>query len=148
MNRISYHILGFFSLSVFCLLIAGCSDGKPRRIPVSGTVTFQNLETPETGTLYFVPITTETSGLKRPAFAVFDRSGKYAVTSFGKDKRDGLLPGKYKVYAEAFEKVPTLEEPTPKSFVPAKYSDPEQTPFTLDVPAGSGKITKDFVIEK
>lgn len=129
-----------------CAIILGCSDGKPPRTPVKGKVIFDKMETPKTGTVYFAPITEETTGLKRPAFAVFDHSGEFVVTSFGKDRHDGLLPGKYKVYIEAFDVVPTLENPTPKSYVPKRYKDPKKTPFELEVPAQSRKITCEFVI--
>lgn len=129
-----------------CILFTGCSDGKPQRIPVQGKVIFEKMDTPQTGTVYFAPISSDTPGLKRPAHALFDQSGTFSVTSFGKDSHDGLLPGKYKVYVEAFSVVPTLENPTPKSYVPKRYQDPKETPLMLEVPEKSGKISCEFII--
>ncbi len=134
------------ALSFGVLFSVGCSDGKPKRIPVRGTITFKGMEMPQSGTIYFAP-QKENSGIKRPAMASFSKNGTFAVSSFGRDKQDGLLPGIYKVYVEAFETMPTLENPTPKTYVSAQYSDPEKTPLSLEVKSGSGKIVYDLVIE-
>ena len=127
------------------VIISGCSDGKPKRTPVSGRVIFEGLEQPAEGVIYFAPVSGE---LKRPGFGKFDSTGHYSVTSFGREKQDGLLPGTYKVYVEAFKSVPTPENPNPPSYVPTIYQTADKTPLELVVPSGGKKITQDFTITK
>lgn len=126
-------------------IILGCSDGKPRRTPVSGRIIFEGIEQPAEGVIYFAP---DSAALKRPGFGKFDASGKYSVTSFGREKEDGLLPGTYKVYVEAFKSTPTPENPNPPSYIPSRYQSAAETPLQLTVPENSKKIEQDFTISK
>ena len=140
-----YNILILTALLTVTALLSGCSDGKPKRTPVSGRILFEGLEQPAEGVIYFAPVSGE---LKRPGFGKFDSTGRYSVTSFGREKQDGLLPGTYKVYVEAFKSLPTPENPNPPSYVPAIYQSAEKTPLELVVPPGGNKITQDFTITK
>ncbi|MBR5711098.1 MAG: hypothetical protein IKX40_10100 [Thermoguttaceae bacterium] len=140
-----FQSLILIALLTFAAVVSGCSDGKPKRTPVSGRVIFDGLEQPAEGVIYFAPVSGE---LKRPGFAKFDSSGYYSVTSFGREKQDGLLPGTYKVYVEAFKSVPTPENPNPPSYVPSTYQSADKTPLELVVPPGGKKITQDFTITK
>ena len=140
-----YNRLFLIALLTAAVTLSGCSDGKPKRTPVSGRVIFDGLEQPAEGVIYFAPITGE---LKRPGFGKFDSTGRYSVTSFGREKQDGLLPGTYKVYVEAFKSLPTPENPNPPSYVPTTYQSADKTPLELVVPSGGKKITQDFTITK
>ncbi|MBR0239429.1 MAG: hypothetical protein IJQ39_15150 [Thermoguttaceae bacterium] len=140
-----YNCFVLIALLAAAVALSGCSDGKPRRTPVSGRVIFEGIEQPAEGVIYFAPVSGD---LKRPGFAKFNSSGQYSVTSFGREKQDGLLPGTYKVYVEAFKSIPTPEEPNPPSYVPTIYQSAEKTPLELVVPSGGKKITQDFTITK
>src|SRR4051812_22994763 len=67
---------------------AGCSDGKPGRVPVSGQVLIDGK--PLTcGDLQFVP---EGS---RPSYAKLDSNGHFKLACYGSD--DGVVPGLHRV---------------------------------------------------
>ncbi len=78
-------VLVFFGIA---LPFAGCSDGRPRRIPVSGQVLIDGK--PLTfGDLQFVP-----EGA-RPSYGKLDSNGRFKLTCYGGD--DGVVPGLHRV---------------------------------------------------
>src|SRR5437016_11335642 len=129
------------------LLCAGCAGQTTT--PVEGVVLLDGK--PLVGaTVQFVP---QEKG--RDATGETDKSGQFVMSTF--KPRDGVLPGSYKVvispptgsadptqYASADEamaaasKVKAKQEP-PKPAFPQKYTRPDQTPLTQDVPV-AGKL--------
>lgn len=75
------------------ILLAGCSEGGIKTVPVYGTVTFVDREAPPTCDLIFQPL--KIDGPLRPSFADRQADGSYRVTAF-KNSR-GLIPGTYHV---------------------------------------------------
>lgn len=78
-------------LSMFC----GCGDGLPETIPVRGKVTFKGGAPPGPGTVFFAPLSGNTSGPLRPGSGDFSLDGVFSAATF--QGRDGLLPGTYQV---------------------------------------------------
>src|SRR5689334_20776074 len=76
-------LVGFFAI-----LVAGCSDGRPRRVPVSGQILIDGK--PLTfGDLQFV-----TDGA-RPSYGKVDSNGHFTLTCY--DGNDGVVPGLHRV---------------------------------------------------
>lgn len=110
----------------------GCSGGaKPETLPVKGKVTYKGSPV-ESGRITFQPKgTTET----RPASGTIEPGGLYQLSSF--ESGDGAKPGEYTVVIESFTGGPSPEEPNAKQtwLVPEKYSKPNQSGLTANVPA-------------
>lgn len=81
---VNYLICGLAPL-LLAAMISGCSDGKPSRYPLSGTITFEGAPVPE-GTVMFV--------------AVDKRSGNF---------RAEIVDGKYSLELPAGEKLVMVE---------------------------------------
>ena len=133
-------------LVLFLVISAGC--GKSRLSPVSGTVTLDGK--PLAGaSVHFVP-----EGAGKDATAETDQQGQFTMSTF--EPRDGVLPGTYKVVIAAPLGTPDTTQYTTSEDAmsgaskapakkaagpafPAKYSRPDQTPLTQEVPA-KGRI--------
>ena len=72
------------------VLLAGCSDGRPTRVPVSGTVTFQGEPLASANVTF---LSTQADG--HSASGRTDDSGQFKLTTFSPD--DGAIPGDYVV---------------------------------------------------
>ena len=138
MFRVLCSLLGF--------VIVGC--GSPSTSPVEGVVTLDGK--PLAGaTVQFVP-----QGKGKDATGETDKNGQFAMSTL--KPRDGVRPGTYKVvispltgsadttkYATAEEAMAGAgKQPVAKtsgSAFPQKYSRPDQTPLTQEVPV-KGKV--------
>jgi hypothetical protein len=132
---------------LFAIALTGCSGGATTS-PVEGTVTLDGK--PLVGALVqFVP-----QGKGRDATAETDKNGEFAMSTM--KSGDGVVPGDYKVvisppmgtvdpkqYASSDEAMSAASKaPAKKAAGPAfpqKYSRPDLTPLTQQVPA-SGKL--------
>src|SRR5262245_45540838 len=118
---------------IVVLCLAGCSDGKPRRVPVTGTVSYKGQLLTD-GDVVFIP--EDSSGGYRARGKV-DPGGKFALTTFEKD--DGAVPGTYKVTVFAYQsRDPKLDSSriAPRAGTPAvpqKYFDQKTTDLTVKV---------------
>lgn len=138
------------SIRFFCSLLvvvvtfgtlAGCGDGRPSLVPVSGSVTLNG--TPLEGALIgFEPDGID--GYSRPSSATTDSSGKFVVGTY--DKADGMPKGKYKVTVlkkevvgklpENFNSEDTAANVQPVKYqwtVPQKYATAANSGLTVDV---------------
>ena len=135
--------------ALLLIAAAGCGpdDGLPKRLPVSGRVTY-NGEPLANGTITFVP--EDPTG--RGAFGTIE-DGDYRLTT--QDQDDGAIPGKYKVAIASTEQ-PDLSEAAAqagagvmdqgmvaeadqqaKSLIPERYADAAQSGLTAEVERGS-----------
>jgi hypothetical protein len=126
---------------VMLLLLAGCGDGRPSLVQVSGVVKVDG--NPVEGAIVsFVPISEGKGGYKRPSDGVTDASGKFTIGTY--DKTDGIPTGKYKVGIQKRELMGEL----PKNFdaeqphkfnlkykwaTPRKYADPTKSGLEAEV---------------
>lgn len=121
------------TLIVFALLagIAGCGDGLPVRVPVSGRVLIDGKPLAY-GTIRFIP-----AG-QRASRGTIDSSGRFALSCY--TQNDGAVLGKHSVEVSAGERVkPTLM----RWHAPKKYQDQATSGLSQEI-AGP---TEDLTIE-
>ena len=117
-------------LTTVFLLLPGCGDGRPRRVPVSGVVLIDGK--PLTcGFVRFHP----QGG--RPATGEIDEQGHFTLSCF--EDNDGVVPGTHPVSVSAFEAVNSRATRwhAPKKYVSPKTSGLTQT---IEGPTDSVKI--------
>ena len=78
-------------LSLVLVILAGCSDGNPRRYPVSGKVLFPDGQPLTTGTVEFESLDQEET---LTATGTISADGAFELGTFGVD--DGAVPGRYR----------------------------------------------------
>ncbi len=129
------------------LVLVGCGHRGPEIVPVQGTITFGGGSWPKPGRLYLT-VESSVQGLpSRPATATFDAAGNLTVTTFRPG--DGLIPGKYRIAVECWEKPPEMGSSTPpKSFVPARYLSSASSGLTIQVEPGQRKVTLSLDVQK
>jgi len=110
---------------VACLLLpllSGCGDGRPERVPVSGTVTIDG-EPVTAGYIRLIPPDA------RPAGGDIGPDGSFTLTTF--EPNDGAVTGEHVVTVIAME---SRDNGTIMRFqVPAKYSDPSTSDLTVNI---------------
>lgn len=119
----------------FCCLVAiGCgSDGKPRRVPVNGTITYIGKPVPN-GDVVFVPVDAS-NGFRARGKA--NELGQFTLTTF--DEGDGAIAGEYKVTVFAYRPVDPKRDAgmiAPRvgfPAVPQKYFDQQTTDLSATV---------------
>ena len=108
----------FFS----CLIAAaGCGDGHPARVPVSGQVLIDGKPLKH-GTIKFIPTGHRASQGK------LDENGRFTLSCYGNN--DGAVIGKHRVEVASFEMVkPTLM----RWQAPKKYQDQATSELTQEI---------------
>jgi hypothetical protein len=130
---------------VICAASVGCSSSNVA--PVSGRVTLDGK--PLAGVhVGFQPIANP--GNMNPgggSYALTDSDGQYKLLLV-EGEQPGAVVGKHRVEITARSEVPAntdpARRPTPKVFVPAKYS--QSSELTFDVPAG-GSVAANFELK-
>ena len=122
--------LGATVAALAAATLAGCGDGRPKRVPVSGTVLIDGQ--PLTyGFVRFLP-----KGA-RPATAQIDKDGHFSLSCFGDE--DGVVEGTHAVVVIAAEQ---LGGNAQRWHAPKKYADPTTSGLTrtIDGPTDSLKV--------
>jgi hypothetical protein len=102
----------FQLLSLYALIaIAGCGDGRPERVPVSGVVLIDG-EPLGRGYVKFVPAN------GRPSLGKIAPDGKFILTCF--DGGDGAIPGTHRVQVTANRIISANKI---EWYAPSKYAD-------------------------
>jgi hypothetical protein len=110
--------LGVTAAMLAAATLAGCGDGRPKRVPVSGTVLIDGK--PLTyGFVRFLP-----KGA-RPATAQIDKDGRFSLSCFGDN--DGVVEGTHAVVVVAAEQ---LGGNAQRWHAPKKYVDPQTSGLT------------------
>jgi hypothetical protein len=107
-------------LAVLVLTGLGCGDGRPYRVPVSGTVTIDG-EPLKSG---FIRLHAEKD---RPATGEIS-NGRFALTTF--ENNDGAVLGTHKVEVVAFE---TISGSQHRWLAPPKYRNPDESKLTATI---------------
>ena len=113
---------------ILMVSLHGCGPSGPKRVQVTGTVTFNG--TPVRAMVTFIP--DGASG--HPARGMTDETGAFALGTFA--PRDGAIPGQYRVSVLPAEPPPLPGYPEAKSYkspLPKQYGDPATSGFTADV---------------
>ena len=111
------------SLSYLLLMLvvaAGCSDGRPKRVPVSGQVLIDG-EPVRAGSIRFVP-----EGA-RPSSSDLDAEGRFTLRCFEKD--DGAVLGTHRVEVAARE----IEGESVRWYAPNEYSDFRSSGLAVEI---------------
>ena len=113
------------------LLVAGCGDGLPTRVPVSGRVVIDG-EPVRFGMIKLINPNT------RAASGRLDEEGRFQLTCL--KKHDGVIPGAHRVEVTATE---GIDERTVRWHAPKKYASASASGIevTIDQP------TDDLLIE-
>lgn len=93
------------------MVFAGCSDGRPVRVTVSGQVLIDG-QPLTVGNIKFVP-----EGA-RPSSSKIDSEGRFTLTCYDGD--DGVVPGKHRAQVSAVE---VLGPSKVRWHAPQKYAD-------------------------
>ena len=143
MNRLSTRVTALFLTT----LLAGCGggdmkDADPKLVPVSGQVSYKGQPLPD-GAITFI-------GDNDRAFTSRISSGSYTLME--SISATGAIPGEYKVTVTRVEAPPSgggAPDPAkgkdqalakPKSLIPEKYSNKNETDLKATVPAGGKTI--------
>lgn len=124
-------------------LLVGCGREGLERVIVGGRVTYLGQPLKE-GEIRLVPV----KGAKLPSSAGYIVDGQYTI-----DANGGVPVGAYKVQIEAYRDIsPTAGPkaaqrdsdipPSRKQYIPRKYN--ADSMLELDIPPGSGRMTKDL----
>lgn len=113
------------------LVMVGCGEGRPKRVPISGQVLIDGKPLP-LGYLRLIP-----EGA-RPAGARIGPDGRFTLTTF--EGSDGAVPGTHRATVRASE---ALSPTKVKWYAPKKYADAQTSGLTVDV----DRPTDSLVIE-
>ena len=120
-------------VSAACPVVSGCGDGRPGRVPVTGTVVYRG-QPLAGGDVVFFPV--EGSPGNRARGKANNR-GEFALTTF--IEGDGAVPGDYKVMVFAYRPADPQRDAgriAPRAgfpAVPEKYFNVQTTDLTAKV---------------
>nr|AYC79401.1 hypothetical protein [uncultured bacterium] len=130
--------------SVLCLAFSGCgggTPGKPKPIPVSGKVVW-NGQPVTTGSVLFSPVDRDKGHL---ATGEIDSKGNYVASTF--EKKDGVVPGSYKISVNVFEGEDPVAKKPGKPILPQKYYTGETSGLTATIEAKDKTKVVDLTLE-
>lgn len=112
------------------LLLSGCGDGHPARMPVSGQVLLDGKPL-AVGSIMLVP-----AGA-RPSSGRLDGQGRFTLTCY--NAGDGAIPGEHAVAVVATKQI---NDSTIRWLAPKKYADPKTSGLKvkIDGPTDALKI--------
>lgn len=118
----------FCVAAVVIVMFAGCSDGRPERVRVSGKVLIDNRPA-NSGSVQFLP---RSGG--RPSSGKIQADGSFALFTF--EEHDGCPPGTYDVIVSSIEIVSDTQV---RYHLPKKYGSPQTAGIikTVDEPTDS-----------
>jgi hypothetical protein len=116
----STHLLLSSAVGV-AVLCTGCGDGRPERIPVSGTVLIDGAPLAY-GSIMFL------NDHARPAGAMIGPDGRFVLSCFARG--DGALPGHHRVKISAQE---ALSERSVRWHAPKRYADEATSDIEVDI---------------
>jgi hypothetical protein len=111
------------------MLPAGCGDGRPRRVPVSGRVLIDGQPVTQ-GTIAIIPEKARASG------SDIGPDGRFTMTCFGDE--DGVVPGTHTVTVTSIQ---DIDQKTRKQLVPPKYSEPETSDLKVTIDGPNDALT-------
>lgn len=116
-------------LALCLLLLVGCSDGRPTRVPVAGRVLIDG-QPLTTGFIRVVPAN------GRAATGTIDKQGRFRSTTF--EQGDGCVLGTHPVEIIAFESISDIEI---LWLVPKKYHQANTSGLTVTIDGPTDDLT-------
>lgn len=113
--------VGLAAAAVGVLLLSGCGDGRPRRVPVRGRVTIDG-QPLRSGFVRLVPDDA------RPSVGRIGEDGTFSLTTFSKE--DGSVPGTHRVAVVAYDESSPAQL---RWLVPKEYSQASTSGLTVDI---------------
>lgn len=123
-------------------LVGGCGPQRPETVAVRGRILFDGSPPPKPGMIYFAPVEPAEGFPGRPGRAEFDSEGNFRTTSF--EGPDGLVPGRYRVGVDCWDRPPRAEGPPARSLVPPAYREPASSPLELVIESGTRSMTVEW----
>lgn len=111
---------------------AGCGDGRPKRVPISGQVLIDGKPLP----LGVIRVTPDNA---RPASAKIGPDGRFTLTTFG--SADGAVLGAHPVAVRACEMLSPSEL---KWHAPKAYADEQTSGLTITVDGPNDSLVIDL----
>ena len=109
-------------------LLAGCGDGRPERVPVSGQVLIDGKPL----TYGYVKFVKQNS---RPAGGYVDELGRFKLSCYERD--DGAIPGTYQVEVNAGESLSATQR---KWHAPKKYARYDASGLTQEITEATDSV--------
>ena len=113
--------LSLAAAAFLLVAFAGCGDGRPSRVPVSGRVLIDGKPLTR-GSVQFMPANA------RASYGELDSEGRFRLTCF--DTNDGAVPGQCTVVVYAAE---PLSETATHWHAPKKYADYRTSGLTQEI---------------
>ena len=137
MHRISTprHLPSFLIPFLLLGLVAGCGDGRPARVPVSGQVLIDGRPL-TSGYIRIVPSDA------RPATGTIDDEGRFTLTTF--DEGDGCVPGTHGVEVTATEMV---DQNRVRRLVPEKYAKASTSGLSVTIDGPNDSLVIELSLE-
>lgn len=121
----------FFVTLGLAVSVAGCGDGRPERVPVSGRVLIDGEPLP-LGVIQVIPADA------RVAQGKIGSDGRFELTTY--EKGDGCVPGTHSVAVISRE---ILNASAQRWLAPKKYTQPSTSELTVNIDGA----TDDLVVE-
>jgi hypothetical protein len=118
-----------FVLSFLCVSLAGCGDGRPRRVPVSGKVLVDGKPL-KYGFVRFFP------DQARVSTGDIDSEGRFVLSCYGGE--DGAVVGKHKVEVYATE---GIDEERIRWHAPKRYANYSTSQLEHEITGPTDEIT-------
>ena len=109
--------------------LLACGDGRPKRVPVSGTVLIDGRPVP----CGFITLKPKDA---RPSTGKIGKDGRFMLTCF--EEGDGAVEGTHAVVVNAFEE---LNPNTIRWHAPQKYSNPKTSGKTVTIDGPTDSLT-------
>jgi hypothetical protein len=109
------------ALGCLGLAAAGCSDGRPERVPVSGTVLIDG-QPLKFGSIMFI------HPASRPSGGSIDSNGHFVLSCY--EEGDGAVLGKHRVKVTACQ---PIDERSNRWHAPKKYADEQTSGIEIDI---------------
>jgi hypothetical protein len=111
-----------YAVLAACMLVTvGCSDGRPTRVPVSGTVLIDGKPLTK-GSIQVIP-----TG-QRPAGGSIGPDGRFMLSCY--EINDGVVPGTHAVTVQATEHISERET---RWLTPKKYGNAQSSGLTVTI---------------
>jgi hypothetical protein len=113
--------LSLVCLFLFSVAAVGCSDGRPKRVPVAGRVLIDGKPL-TTGSVFFIPAN------DRAATGQIDSEGRFKLTTF--EENDGCVCGKHRVTVNGSQ---SKGSDAFLWLAPPKYKDPNKSGLDVEI---------------
>jgi len=120
-RRASYFVFWILAIGLLFIGSAGCGEGLPKRVPVSGTVLVDGKPL-TTGAVMFIHPSS------RPSAGMIDSNGHFSLSCY--QPNDGAVIGKHRVKVTACQ---SLSERSNRWLAPKKYADVNSSGLEIEI---------------